>query len=86
MELKTKDGMILMAQTDLDRLHAIRNLFKQYRNTVAVMVKFSQEQKPITNLMSKMWRISDELIIEISKIGGTEDADNHSADTGVIRR
>jgi hypothetical protein len=86
MDLKTKDGMILIAQADLDRLHAIRNLFKRYRNTVAVMVRFQSEQKPITNLLSKMWCISDEILLKIGKIGGCEDEGNHSEDTGSVRR
>jgi hypothetical protein len=86
VNLIDRNGMTLISQKDIDHLHNLKHLFKIYRDTVAIVFKFSQENRPVTNLMSKLWRISDEIMAEMRCIGEVQDASVNCKDTGDIRR
>lgn len=72
MELKTKDGMRVVSDVEWESIEKLRILFKRHRDTVAVIFQFSKEGKPVTNLMSKMWRIADDIMDEMRKFGGVQ--------------
>jgi len=69
MKLETQNGMTLVSDNDLKSIHTLRRLFKNHRDTVAVIYNFQKENKDVVNLMSKMWRISDEILAEMKKMG-----------------
>ncbi len=68
MELQTKDGMTLVSVDDLEHLRSLKHLFKNFRDTVAFAHIQSKEGKPIVNLTSKMWRISDKILDKLKKL------------------
>jgi hypothetical protein len=86
MKLTDRNGMTLVSESDLQRLHNLKTLFKQHRDTVATAFKFSKDNRPITNLLSKLWRISDDIMEEIRHIGEVENASIDCKDTGDLRR
>lgn len=74
MDLKTKDGLTLVSEDDFKSLLEMKSLFKKHRDTVATIFKLSKEKSPaeLANLMSKLWRISDEIMDEMRKLGEEE--------------
>lgn len=68
MELVDRNGLKLLKETDFEHLQNLKTLFKQQRNTVAIIVQFTNENRPTANLMSKLWRISDKVLEEMKKI------------------
>jgi hypothetical protein len=73
MKLVDKNGMALVSEDDLRHLQALRVLFKRHRDAVVIMFKLSKENRPITNMLSKLWRISDDILDELRQIKEVED-------------
>jgi hypothetical protein len=73
MNLKTQNGMTLINDEDLKCLHNMKCLFHRFRDTNAIMFQYMKNGKPIDNLSSKLWRISDEIMIEMKRLEGLND-------------
>lgn len=69
MRLETKDGMILIRQQDLESLHQLKHLVTNFRDTIAFLKRSQKENKPIDNLLSKLWRLAEEIETVIKTLG-----------------
>lgn len=69
LELKTQTGMSIVSTDDIEHLKKLKTHFKRFRDTNAVVFQYIKENRPVDNLISKLWRISDEIMDEMRRIG-----------------
>lgn len=69
LNLKTQQGMSIVSDQDIAHLKKLHLLFKRFRETNAIVFQYLKEGKPVDALVSKLWRISDEIIGEMRQIG-----------------
>ena len=73
LDIKTETGMSIVSNEDLERLKKMRVLFKRFRDTNVEVFNFLRTGRSPEHLVSKLWRISDEIIGEMKKIGEVQD-------------
>lgn len=73
LELKTQDGMSIVSDEEIRNLKKMQSLFKRFRDTNAIIFQNLKEGRPVDNLISKLWRISDEIMEGMRQIGEVQD-------------
>jgi len=73
LELKTQEGMSIVSDEEIQNLKKMQSLFKRFRDTNAIVFQNLKEGRPVDNLISKLWRISDEIMEGMRQIGEVSD-------------
>ena len=85
MDLKTRDGFILINNDDLQTLQSIALQLKEFKRSVSFYHTLPESDPRPKNGLSKCWRLSDDLIVCINKVCNIQPKEaEHEQHTNVV--